>query len=182
MRETGNRPELEVDPDPFSIGLALLGLVVAGGSFLETRRQRQLQIERDTNRYRTRWYNARRTLLTAHQVVDEFQTFVAGRGFGDNEFGFGQVRLSMSRNDVRQFRSMMRRIGTATNAMAADIDALSEFLGPENQDLVNEIMEKVEENQRPHSYDAVIILAKDAIDSFDQLIEQIGNSQGFGGN
>ncbi len=182
MRETGDRPDFEVDPDPFSIGLALLGLVVSGASFLEARRQRQLQFERDTNRYRARWYNARRTLLSARQVVDEFQVFVVGQGFGDDEFGFGQVRLSISRSDVRQFRSMMRRISTVTNAMAADIDALSEFLGPENQDLMNQIMDKVRENQRPASYDAVIILAKDAIDSFDQLIEQIGTSQGFGGN
>lgn len=180
MAAKKKRPELEVDPDPFSIGLALLGLIFSGASFLEARLQRQQQLERDTNRYRTRWYNAKRTLLSARQVVDESQSFIAQHGCGDDSFGFGEVRLALTRNEVKNCRAMIKRISAATNSMAADIDALSEFLGPDNQELINRIMDKVKENQRPHSYDAVIILVKDAIDSFEQLIGDIGSLEGFG--
>lgn len=63
--------------------------------------------------------------------------------------------------------------------MADNLDDISEFLGVEYQDLINQIMGKLHEQQLPHSYDAVVILAKDAIVLYEQLIDEIGRNEGF---
>ena len=163
----------KVDPDPFAIGLGLLSLAVSGATFLEARRRWQSQRQQDLNRYRTRWYNAKRTLLRAREVVDEFQSFTSEHRYGKQPFGFGQVRLMLPRAEARRLRSMIGKTNAVTNSMAAHIDALSEFLGPEHQSLIEHIMGKIQENQRPHSYDAVILLARDAIDSFEELLSRL---------
>lgn len=63
--------------------------------------------------------------------------------------------------------------------MADNLDDISNFLGAEYQDLINQIMDKLHEQQLPHSYDAVLILARDAIALYNQLIEEIGENEGF---
>ena len=162
-----------VDPDPFVIGLALLSLAVSGATFLENRRHWSIQRQQDRNRFRTGWYNAKRTLLRAKEVIDEFQSFTSEHDYGEQSFGFGQVRLILTRGEARRLRGMIRSTNSVTNAMAAHVDALSEFLGPEHQGSIEAIMKRVEENQRPHSYDAVILLAKDAISSFEELLNEL---------
>lgn len=181
------RPDTEVDPDPFSVGLALLGLAFTGAAYLEARRQRQLQErvyaqqqQTHTNKYRARWYAARRTLLSARQVITDSRIFMSECGYGHEKFLFGEVRLKLTRAQVKQQRSLVKRINSVANTMATDIDALSEFLGPEHQSLISHIMNKLQEKQVPHSYDAVLILAKDAIDSFDQLLANIDDRERFG--
>ena len=174
--------DAEVDPDPFIFGLALLGVVIGGASYLEARRQRHLmegQAKKDANRFRTRWYNAKRTLLRAHQVLDEFEAAVAAYRFGHHGFAFGSVRLAISRSEARQLRAMVARINAVTNAMSRDIDALSEFLDPEYQPVINRIMNRLQQGQMPHTYDAVIILVKDAVEAFDTLLSEAGSRQGF---
>ena len=159
----------KVDPDPFVIAQGLIQLVVAGATFLEWRARRQ----RDFNRYRTKWHAAKRTLIRARAVVEEFQSFTSEHRYGDQRFYFGEVRLKLSKKEAKYLRSMVTETSRVTSAMAVNIDEMSEFIGSEHQDLIENIMDKVQENQRPHSYDAVIILAAYAIDLFEKLLSRL---------
>ena len=69
-----------VDPDPFAIGFCLLGLLVSGGAYLELRRKRILTENQRTGEFRQTWFQARRTLINARRVVEEFATYVAEDG------------------------------------------------------------------------------------------------------
>ena len=69
-----------VDPDPFAIGFSLLGLLVSGGAYLELRRNRILTENQRTGEFRQTWFQARRTLIHARRVVEEFATYVAEAG------------------------------------------------------------------------------------------------------
>ena len=74
---------------------------------------------------------------------------------------------------------MVARINSVTNAISRHIDALSEFLDPEYQPVMNRIMDRLKQGQMPHTYDAVVILVKDAIDAYDTLLSEAGSRQGF---
>ena len=159
-----------VDPDPFSIGLALMGVVFAGATFLEGRRRYALVQQQDRNRFRVRWYQAKHTLLRAREVIGAIEAFTSQYNYGGMEFAYGVVRLPLTRRDAKRLRTMLRTTNTIANSMVAHIDDLSDYIGPEHQETINKMMDKVTENQRPHSYDAVIIVARDAIDLFDELL------------
>lgn len=168
-----------VDPDPFAIGFALLGLLFSGATYLEARRQRMLSETQRMNEFRRRWFDCRRTLIHARRVVEEFETYVAEDGYGHQGFLFGTARMNLPRSRVDQLRHLHTNAHTTARYMADNLDDISNFLGAEYQDLINQIMDKLREQQLPHSYDAVLILAKDAIALYDQLIEKVGENEGF---
>ena len=169
----------EVDPDPFAIGFALLGLLFSGGTYLEARRRRMLSETQRNNEFRTNWFAARRTLIHARRIIEEFATYVAEDGFGSENFLFGTARMNLPRHRVVQLRRVHANAQTTARYMAETLDDLSEFLGPEYQDLIDQIMDKLHEQQLPHSYDAVVILARDAISLYERLLESVGNKEGF---
>lgn len=172
-------PNDEVDPDPFAIGFALLGLLFSGATYLETRRRRILSETQRTNEFRKKWFDCRRTLIHARRVIDEFETYVAEDGYGGQDFLFGTARMNLPRYRVDQLRRLHGNAHTTSRYMADDLDAISEFLGEEYQELIEQIMDKLREQRLPHSYDAVLILAKDAIALYERLIEEIGENEGF---
>ena len=169
----------EVDPDPFAIGFALLGLLFSGGTYLEARRRRMLSENQRNNEFRKKWFDSRRTLIHARRVIEEFETYVIEDGYGQQNFLFGTARMNLPRERVEQLRRIHANAHTTARYMADNLDDISEFLGEEYQDLINQIMDKLHEQQLPHSYDAVVILAKDSIRLYEQLIEEIGRNEGF---
>ena len=168
-----------VDPDPFAIGFALLGLLVSGGAYLELRRNRILTEQQRTGEFRQTWFKSRRTLIHARRVVEEFATYVAEDGYGSQQFLFGKARLNLPRNRVDQLRRLHGNAQTTASHMADDLDALSEYLDSGYQAMVDEILEKLEELQLPHSYDAVVILARDGVSLYEKLIDEIGRRESF---
>lgn len=90
----------EVDPDPFAIGFALLGLLFSGGTYLETRRRRMLSETQRNNEFRQKWFNSKRTLIHARRVIEEFETYVAEDGYGNESFLFGTARMNLPRERV----------------------------------------------------------------------------------
>ena len=169
----------EVDPDPFAIGFALLGVLFSGGTYLETRRRRMLSESQRNNEFRQKWFNCRRTLIHARRVIEEFETYVAEDGYGRESFLFGTARMNLPRERVDQLRRIHANAHTTARHMGDDLDAISEFLGVEYQDLINQIMDKLHEQQLPHSYDAVVILAKDSLSLYERLISRVGENEGF---
>ena len=72
-----------VDPGPFAIGF---GLLFSGGAYLESRRRRMLTAQQRDGEFRKAWFHAQRTLIHARRIVEEFATYFAEDGFGDQEF------------------------------------------------------------------------------------------------
>jgi len=168
-----------VDPDPFAIAFALLGLVFAGGSYLEMRRQRGFLERQAKEDYRKVWYRAKRTLIHAKRVTEEFATYVSEENFGKSNFLFGTIRLTIDQDKAQQFRRIHGNAQTTAMHMADDLDELSTFLSDDYKELVNAIHEKLKAQQLPHSYDAVLILTRDAIELYDKLITEVGKREEF---
>ena len=173
-------PEL-VDPDPFAIGFSLLGLLISGGAYLEMRRNRILTETQRSGEFRQTWFQARRTLIHARRVVEEFATYVAEDGYGSQEFLFGKARLNLPRDRVDQLRRLHANSLTTASYMADNLDALSEYLDSTYTPLVEEIVNKLVELQIPHSYDAVVLLVRDGVTLYEKLIEEIGQKESFSG-
>ena len=176
--EHHSSPEL-VDPDPFAIGFALLSLLVSGGAYLELRRNRILTENQRTGEFRQTWFQARRTLIHARRVVEEFATYVAEDGYGEQQFLFGRARLNLTRDRVDQLRRLHANSLTTASYMADNLDALSEFLDSSYQPLVDEIMGKLDELQLPHSYDAVVLLVREGVTLYEGLINEVGEREAF---
>ncbi len=169
----------KVDPDPFAIGFALLGILFSGGAYLELRRQRQLTYQQMAGEFRGAWFKARRTLIHARRVTEEFATYVQEDGYGDKEFLFGKIRLFLEPDRVRQLRRLHANAQTTASYLADALDGLGEFLDASYQPLVDDIMEKLTEQQMSHSYDAVVLMARDGVRLYERLIQSIGEKEGF---
>ncbi len=168
-----------VDPDPFAIGFSLLGLLISGGAYLELRRNRILTENQRSGEFRQTWFQARRTLIHARRVVEEFATYVAEDGYGEQEFLFGRARLNLPRDRVDQLRRLHANSLTTASYMADNLDALSEYLDSSYQPMVDDIMEKLIELQLPNSYDAVVLLVRDGVTLYEKLINEIGQRESF---
>ena len=168
-----------VDPDPFAIGFALLGLIFSGGAYLELRRQRMLTQQQRSGEYRQAWFKGRRTLIHARRVLEEFTTYVAEDGYGDQEFLFGRARMNMTRQRVEALRRLHGNAQTTASHIADDLDTLSEYLDATYSAEVDAITERLTNLEMPHTYDAVLILVRDAVELYEALINKIGEQEGF---
>lgn len=173
-----NNEEL-IDPDPFAIAFALLGIIIAGGSYLETRRNRQFLERQAREEFRTVWFRAKRTLIHAKRITEEFATYVKEESFGESEFLFGTIKLTIDQDKAQQFRRIHGNAQTTAMHMADDLDDLSNYLSSEYQERIDAIQSKIKEQMVPHSYDAVLILARDTIDLYEKLITDIGEKEKF---
>lgn len=180
MTDTSRRSDKLVDPDPFLLGTALLGMVFAGASYLEARRQTNIMIRQSETtarnyerRFRQKYFASERALFSAREVTDSFESRMIENGFADNVFAYGERRLFITREQVRGLRALVRRIHDASDSMSMCLDELSEFLGPGHQRNIDRIHERIREQQRPHTYDALVLLANDAIDLYAELLDEI---------
>ncbi len=186
MADIDKRSDDLVDPDPFLFGTALLGMIFAGVSYLDSRRQTslmELQLMREDDRYRRRfrqkYFASERALFQAREVTDQFESRMIENDFADSVFAYGERRLFVSRDQVRGLRGLVRRIHSVADSMSMCLDELSEFLGPEHQRNIDRIHERVREQQRPHTYDALVLLANDAIDLYAELLDDINEQEQF---
>ncbi len=187
----------EIDPDPFVLGLGILTLVFTAGMYLEARRSNkaltgsvdiltsyqnnpQSLSTRERGIYRSRWYESQRALSRGRELVEGYQELIQHYRLEHEAFRFGSSRLRVSRADVRDLQRMATQIGRATSSLATHIDRLSEFLDDEDFQYVESIRDVLEENQQPHSFDAVVLLALRSLDLFDELLGEIGRREGFG--
>ena len=168
------------DPDPFVIGLGLLQIAAAGGAFLENRRRRQAVEQAERLRFRTAWYQARRSLIYFKRTADEFETYMLEEGYGRREFRIGAVRLTLDRRGHQAMRRMHGQTMNTAQHLADNLDELSEFLGPDDRAKVDAIHENLARIDRlPERYRDVIALSRTAIDLYAALLDDIGEQQGF---
>ena len=168
------------DPDPFAWGISLLAALFSGAAYLEVRRQRQLTSEERDGKFRRTWFSARRSVIHARRVVDEFATYVAELGFGANEFKYGTGRLDLPRETVRDIRRLHANCLNNAMHLADDLDDISEFSDGSYSALIKRIQDKLTEAQMPHTYDAIILLVRDGVSMYEELIAEVGKYEGFG--
>ena len=168
-----------IDPDPFAIALGIMGVVAGGAAFLETRRSRQFQERTHRDRFRAAWFDSRRTLIHFQQVLAEFEAYMLEDGYGGMVFRLGAVQL---RVDPRKHHALRRIHGqtlTTANYLADNIDRLSEYLGPEDQELVDHIKEQLAEMTIPERFGQVVRLARQGHTLFAELLESIDDRERF---
>jgi hypothetical protein len=168
----------EVDPDPFSVGLTILSLIFAGGSYLETRRQNNYASAQAREDFRRAWFDARRTLIHARRIVEEFNTYVLEDNFGRVEFGFGKIRLMIDRGRAQQLRRLHGNAHTTAEHLADDLDRLADHLDSSYQGKVDEIMNLLKQVALlPENYRSVITTARQALDLYEDLLDDIGERE-----
>jgi len=170
----------DIDPDPFAIAFGILGVVFAGGAYLEQRRQREVQEEQGRGEFRQAWYESRRTLIHARRVVEEFATYVSEDRLGTTQFLFGKVRLTVDRGRAHQLRRLHANAHQTALNLADNLDAISDFLGQEYSPQVEAIHNLLGSvTGLPENYRAAVRLARSALDVYEDLIEAIGERERF---
>lgn len=104
--------------------------------------------------------------------LGDLKAFTETHRYGEKAFRLSVARLDVPKREVNRLNGIVRKSTKAANEMARTVEELSEFLGPEHQVAVERIVRKAQEAERPHTYDAVLLLVDDAIESFDQLLEE----------
>lgn len=168
-----------VDPDPFTIGLGIFAAIAGGGSFLEARRTRQATERQQKDAFRAAWFASRRTVIFFKRSVDEFETYMLEDGYSRSAFRIGAVRVTVDFNRHRAMRRLHGQVMTTANYMADNLDDLSEFLGEDDQEQIDKILNRLSEIEIPPSYRDLIKLAREASDLYSDFLEDIGEREQF---
>lgn len=172
-------PDNGVDPDPFMIGIGIFGCIAGGGAFLEARRTRQLNESQMRGEFRKAWFTATRTVIHFKRAVDEFETYVMEDRYGTKNFRIGAVRLVVDAGRKQSMRRLKGQTFTTANRLADDLDDLSEHLGPEYAEAIQELIDKLGQVTFPESYRELLRTARDAINLYSDLLEDIGQREQF---
>ena len=63
--------------------------------------------------------------------------------------------------------------------LADDLDDLSEFLGPAYGPTIKRIQDRLAEAKMPHTYDAIVVLVKDGVSLYEELLRMVSEQEGF---
>lgn len=168
-----------IDPDPFVVGIAIFSCIASGGAFLEARKQRLLTESQNRGAFRAAWYAANRSLIHFRRAVDEFETYVLEDQYGGKSFNIGAVRLTV---DVRRKQAMRRLKGqalTTANMLSDHLDDVSEYLGDDYQEAVGDVLVALGDIGFPKSYRELVRKARESIDLYAELLEDIGMREQF---
>jgi hypothetical protein len=168
-----------IDPDPFSIGLGIFAAIAGGGAFLESRRQREILQDQQRGAFRGAWFAARRSLIHFKQQIDEFETYMLEDGYGQQEFRIGAVRLVVDRGRHHSMRRLRGQTLVTANRLGDDMDDLSEYLGAEYSDRVQEVLGHLQEIQLPATYRDLIRTARSAFDAYESFLTYVADIEGF---
>ena len=167
------------DPDPFGWGISLLAALFSGASYLETRRRNRLTADERDGRFRRAWFSARRTVIYSRRVVEEFATYVEELEFGGDEFRYGGRRLNLPEETVKDLRRLHANCLMNATHLADDLDGLSEFLDASYNPIIQRIQDRLIEAQMPHTYDAIVVLVKDGVGLYEELLRMISEQEKF---
>ena len=63
--------------------------------------------------------------------------------------------------------------------LADDLDGLSEFLGSSYGPIIKRIQDRLTEAQIPHAYDAIVVLVRDGVSLYEELLQMVSDEEGF---
>jgi hypothetical protein len=169
-----------IDPDPFSIGIAIFSAMAGGAAFLETRRGRRQVEQAERRAFRAAWFNTRRSLIFFKRAIDEFETYMLEDGYARRAFRIGAVRLTIDGRRKQQMRRLKGQALTTANTLGDNLDDLSDFLGPDDQATVDAILTRLAEvGQLPDRYSDLVRLGREAVLLYDDLLENVADREGF---
>jgi hypothetical protein len=169
-----------VDPDPFSIGIAIFSAMAGGAAFLETRRSRVGVEHAQRRAFRAAWFNTRRSLIFFKRSIDEFETYMLEDGYSRRAFRIGAVRLVVDGQRKQQMRRLKGQALTTANTLSDNLDDLSEHLGSDDQAAVDAILTRLAEiGQLPDRYTDLIRLGRDAVALYSDLLMTVADREGF---
>lgn len=180
MKPLPNTADELIDPDPFSVGLGLVQIFAAGVMFLEARRHSQEIQQGQRDQFVAVYFQAKRSLIFFKRAVDEFETYIFEGGYGRKEFRIGAVRLMFEPNQRHSIRRLHGQILTTANHLADNLDDISEYLGPADQKNVDAIHDRAKGIEAfPDSYRDVISLSREAVQLFQDLLDDVGERENF---
>jgi hypothetical protein len=181
MNLIANDDPREIDPDPFSIGIAIFSAMAGGAAFLETRRGRRQVEFAERRAFRAAWYATRRSLIAFWQAIDEFETYMLEDGYDERAFRIGAVRLTVDVGRKQQMRALMTRALETAGSLGDAMDDLSDFLGEADQQAVDAVLDRLAEiGRQPDAYADVVRLGREAHALYDSLLATVAEREGFG--
>jgi hypothetical protein len=100
--------------------------------------------------------------------------------YGSQSFRIGVVRLTVDAGRHHALRRLKGQAITTANVISDTLDDLSEFLGPEYQHSVAQVLDELSQLTIPERYSEVIKAARKARELYDHLLQEIGDKEGFG--
>ncbi len=169
-----------VDPDPFTIGLAVFQLIAAGATFLEQRHASHITEGAERQRLRAAWFSARRSMIFFVRQVEEFESYILEEHFQEAPFRIGSTRLFLGDRRKQTLQRLRGQVMTTAIRLGDDLDELSNYLTSEQQPIIADILGTLHEIDRlPERYGDLIIVARRVADLYNQLLQQIDIREGF---
>lgn len=101
-------------------------------------------------------------------------------GYGRKEFRIGAVRLTLAFHQHQAMKRMHGQAMTTATRLADDLDSLSDFLGAQEQVQVDAITTRLAEiGVLPERFRDVVSIAREAIELYSDLLEDIGEREKF---
>lgn len=169
-----------VDPDPFSIGIAIFSAMAGGAAFLETRRGRTAVDAAQRRAFRAAWFSTKRSLIFFKRSVDEFETYMLEDGYSRRAFRIGSIRLTVDARRKHQMRRLYGQTLTTASTLSDNLDDLSDFLGPEDQAAVDAILTRLAEiGSLPERYADLVHTGREAVALYEELVGSVADREGF---
>jgi len=169
--EPTDQPTTIIDPDPFSVGIAVFGAIAGAGAWLEARRQRSDDQIAQRRNFRATWFACLRSVDFLDSSIRELATHVAEQEFGDRIFT--RARESFAR--------LSRQVDITKANLTENFDHLSDYLGPDDAQAINQLMEQLssEIGNFPFDYNSLINSGRIAVQGLREFLQEIGNREGF---
>ena len=180
--EPTDQPTTIIDPDPFSVGIAVFGAIAGAGAWLEARRQRSDDQIAQRRNFRATWFACLRSVDFLDSSIRELATHVAEQEFGDRIFRFGSVRIGFTSTRAREsFARLSRQVDITKANLTENFDHLSDYLGPDDAQAINQLMEQLssEIGNFPFDYNSLINSGRIAVQGLREFLQEIGNREGF---
>ncbi|MBB3750383.1 hypothetical protein FHT44_002844 [Mycolicibacterium sp. BK634] len=172
----------EIDPDPFSLGLAIIAAVTGAASWIETRRANKAEAEEQSRQRRAAWYACVRSVEVLEDAVREFGRQVHVREFGGREFRFGGVRITFpNRQAAQELAELSRRVDASRSDLVSSFDRLSNFLGEEALAQIDELLASTAAalNPLPENYEQVVGAAGRCVINVKRFLAQVGSDNHY---
>lgn len=180
--EPANNSTAAIDPDPFSVGIAVFGAIAGAGAWLEARRQRSSDEISERRNFRTTWFACVRSVDFLDSSIRELATHVAEQEFGDKAFRFASVRIGFTSIRAREsFARLSRQVDITKANLTENFDHLSDHLGPDDSGAIDRLMTQLSTaiSEFPTNYISLIVVGRLAINELRDFLQKIGEREGF---
>ena len=118
-------------------------------------------------------------MIHFEQVIDEFETYMLEDGYAESAFRIGSVRITVDRGRHHALRRLKGQAMTTANVLTDTVDDISEFLGADDQEMIERVLGQLAEIELPKRYSDVIKSARRARELYGELLSSVGRREGF---